>query len=335
MIFCQSLKINFHFLSACIIFVSIMKIIENIANFDCKASALTVGFFDGVHLGHASLLNKLTEEAHKRSLSSVVLTFAIHPREVLHANYVPKLLTTHKERMELLEKQGIDVCVLLNNDHKMFEMSSNSFIHHVLFEKLNTKYLLVGHDHHFGCDRENGYAHYKECGSKYGIEVEQLSPFVGNGLNISSSLIRKTLEEGHIKQASEWLGYKFYLEGTIVQGHKIGRSIGFPTANIAINDVRKLIPREGVYAVELELENKLFHGMLNIGIRPTFVTRTRTKSIEVNIFDFNQDIYQKKIKVFFLDYLRSEIKFDSPDKLIAQLNADRAAVLKWFEQQRS
>lgn len=313
-----------------------MKIIDNIANFDCSASAVTIGFFDGVHRGHVALLHKLTKEAHKRSLASVVVTFAIHPREGLHANYVPKLLTTHAERMQLLEQQGVDICVLLKIDHKMFEMSSGSFMHHVLFEKLNTKYLLVGHDHHFGCDRENGYVHYKECGDKYGIEVEQANPFPGNGLNISSSLIRKALEEGNINQASEWLGYRFYIEGTIVQGHKIGRSIGFPTANIAINDVRKLIPHEGVYAVDVELEGEkeILHGMLNIGIRPTFVTVTVAKSIEVNIFDFNHDIYQKKIKVFFLDYLRSEIKFDSPEKLTAQLNDDRAAVLKWFEQKQ-
>ena len=198
---------------------------------------------------------------------------------------------------------------------------------------MHTRFLLVGHDHHFGCDRDKGFPHYQATGVEFGIEVEQFPAFVSDGLCVSSSLIRKSLEAGGVVAAGKMLGYPYFIEGTIVAGHKVGRTIGFPTANIAINDVHKFIPGEGVYAVELQIEgdDARRRGMLYIGGRPTFVTLEEVRSIELNVFDFDGDIYHKKVQVFFCEYLRAEIKFDTPEKLAKQLGEDREAVKAYFK----
>lgn len=310
-----------------------MKIIRDLNSYDNGDSAVTIGFFDGVHLGHRALLNSLRKAASERNLTSVVVTFAKHPRESLHATYVPKLLTTLDERLRMLEKCDIDVCIVLDPDTDFFEMTSEQFTKHILTNKLHAKYLLTGHDHHFGCDRENGFDHYKKLGEKYEIEVEQQMPFEINGTKVSSSLIRKQLESGDMETFEKFSGYNFFISGTVVSGRKIGHSMGYPTANIAINDVRKIIPHYGVYAVDVIVdgdENK-YHGMLNIGIRPTFVNTSVARSIEVHIFDFSENIYKRNITVFFRAYLRNENKFDSPEKLSQQLHIDYDTVRAYFE----
>lgn len=309
-----------------------MIIVDKLADYQAGASAVTVGFFDGVHLGHKALIAKLVNEAKARGLKSVVVTFTTHPREFLHANYVPKLLSTPAERYQLLEACGVDVCVVLKAEKDLFSMSSSFFIHHVVSESLSAKYLLVGHDHHFGCDRENGFAHYSECCGKYGIVCEQEVALKTGDRNLSSSLVRTELEAGNLDKVSEYLGHKYMLSGMVVNGNKVGRSIGFPTANVALSDVRKLVPCEGVYAVNVEIEDcdKVYQGMLYIGARPTFITSGDLKSIEVNIFDFSDDIYKKNIKVVFEAYIRGEMKFDTPNQLAHQLEIDRAEVQKYF-----
>ena len=313
-----------------------MKIITKWSDFTESSAAVTIGFFDGVHLGHLSLLKRLKEEAAKRNVPSVIVTFSNHPREGLQAHYVPKLLTTTPERLELLAGSEIDYCIELPFDKEMSENSSRLFMRKFLAEQLHAVYLLIGHDHHFGCDREHGLDYYKQIGAEFNIEVEQDRAYLADGVRVSSSLIRKNLEEGGVAPAARMLGYTYFIEGTVVPGHKVGRTIGFPTANIAISDVRKLIPREGVYAVEVEVEGEegRYRGMLNIGVRPTFVNQSVAKSVEVHLFDYSADLYPKRIQVYFSASMRSEIKFDTPDKLSKQLQEDKIEIMDYFESQK-
>lgn len=312
-----------------------MKVITSFKEYNGKASAVAIGFFDGVHKGHATLLKKLTQQAQERGLQSVVITFSKHPRETLGASYVPQLLTISNERTTLLEEHGIDVCIVLDANKDLFELSSRYFMQHYLVEKLQTQYLLVGYDHHFGNDRENGYEYYKQMGEKCGVVVEQAPPFQMNDSNISSSLIRKTLKEGQMRLARNFLGYSYFMNGTVVSGQKIGRTIGFPTANIAVNDVRKLLPKQGVYAVRAKLDNDdtIYNGMLYIGERPTFVTHSVAHSIEVHLFYFSGDIYHRRIYIEFLEYVRDEARFDTPESLARQLQQDRDELQTWFKEQ--
>lgn len=305
-----------------------MQVIEDCDSFEADGGyAAVIGFFDGVHEGHKSLLDSLKSAAAARGLKTVVVTFAIHPREILKASYVPKLLTTKDERIKRLEKEGVDLCYVIKSKDT-FDMTSGYFMHHVLAEKLNVKYLLVGYDHHFGKDRENGFDYYKSCGDKYGVEVEACGVYAMNKKQVSSSMIRKELEAGKVDVASRYLGYNYSIEGTIVHGRNIGKTIGFPTANVALSDVRKLIPMEGVYSVKVTIEGdrKCYKGVLNIGVRPTFIALGASKTIEVHILDFEKDIYQKKIHIEMVKYLRAEEKFENPQLLARQIKADTLAV---------
>ena len=309
-----------------------MKVLTSFKDYPESGSAVTIGFFDGVHTGHAALIERLKQAAARLGVPSVVVTFSNHPREGLKANYIPKLLTTCDERLRLLEQTGVDYCVMVPFDKELAEYSSRIFMRKYLSEALHARFLLVGHDHHFGCDREKGFPHYQAIGVEYGIEVEQMPAYVNEGLCVSSSLIRKSLEAGGVVAARRMLGYEYFIEGTIVSGHKVGRTMGFPTANIAINDVHKFIPGEGVYAVELQIEgdDQRRRGMLYIGGRPTFVTLEEVRSIELNVFDFDGDIYHEQVQVFFQEYIRAEIKFDTPEKLAKQLGQDRDTVKEYF-----
>lgn len=309
-----------------------MKILENLQEIDFNGSAVSIGYFDGVHKGHAALLTRLVSQAKERGLKSVVVTFSIHPREALNANYVPKLITLNEERYRLLEAQGVDYCIVLPFSKEISGKSFKQFMDDYLIDKLNTKYLLIGHDHHFGCDRANGFEQYKQYGEEKGIVVEREDVFKVKDIVVSSSYVRREIQAGNIAGAKAALGYDYFIEGVVIPGYKVGKTIGFPTANVAVNDVRKLLPAAGVYAVTVEIEgtSKELKAMLYIGARPTFVNMSETKSIEVNIFDFDEDIYQKKIKVNFKNYIREEQKFDSPSKLATQLNKDKQVILNWF-----
>jgi riboflavin kinase/FMN adenylyltransferase len=309
-----------------------MKILENLQEINFNGSAVSIGYFDGVHKGHAVLLKRLVSQAKERDLESVVVTFSIHPREALNANYVPKLITLNEERYRLLEEQGVDYCVVLPFDKEISGKSFKQFMDDYLIDKLKTKYLLIGHDHHFGCDRANGFEQYKQYGEEKGIVVEREDVFKVKDIVVSSSYARREIQEGNISGAKEALGYDYFIEGTIIPGFKVGKTIGFPTANVAVNDVRKLLPAAGVYAVTVNVEgyNKPLKSMLYIGARPTFVNMSETKSIEVHIFDFNDEIYKKKIKVNFKQYMRGEQKFETAAKLASQLNKDKQVILDWF-----
>ncbi len=301
-----------------------MTVIEdfNLVDKEC-GYACTIGFFDGLHIGHKSLIERLKEAAEQRGLRTLIVTFAQHPRELMKVSYVPKLLTTTSERLEMLESLGIDACYVIK-DRQTFEFSSSYFLNHVLAEKLNVKYLLVGYDHHFGSDREHGIDYYKECGAKFGVEVEQESAVSAGKIMVSSSEIRRQLQAGKLDNITKLLGYNYFLEGTVVHGRSVGKEIGFPTANVALNDVRKLIPKEGVYStkVKIEDESHIFKGVLNIGVRPTFIQLGSEKTIEVHILDFTGDIYGKKIKIELLKYLRAEEKFENASQLTKQIQKD-------------
>ncbi len=301
-----------------------MVIVEDLSSFkaDCGYAA-AIGFFDGLHIGHKALIDKLKSEASARGLKTLIVTFAQHPRELMHASYVPKLLTTKQERLSLLEQEGVDLCyVIKKND--VFSMTSAYFLKSVLANKMCVKYLLVGYDHHFGCDREKGFDYYRACGSECGVEVEQFEAVSVADNHLSSSTIRHLLEDGKIDSVTKYLGYNYSIGGTVVHGRSLGKTIGFPTANVAVNDVRKLIPKEGVYSVKvtLEGEKKVYKGVLNIGVRPTFIDLGSIKTIEVHLLKFDGDIYQRKINIEFVKYLRAEEKFDNPQQLARQIEKD-------------
>lgn len=313
-----------------------MKIIENLQEINFSGTAVTIGFFDGVHKGHAALLSKLVSQAKEKGLESVVITFSSHPREALNANYIPKLITLNNERYELLEKSGIDYLVVLPFNEDISRRSFKQFMDDFLIEKFNVKYLLVGHDHHFGCDRINGFAQYKQYGEEKGVEVEREEPFKIKDDVISSSYVRRNILEGDVEKAAEALGYDYFLEGSVMPGYKMGRSIGYPTANLAISDVRKLLPSAGVYiaTVNIEGDEKEYTSMLYIGSRPTFVNMSESKSIEVHLFDFNDEIYQKKIRINLKKFFREELHFENPSKLATQLNKDKQAIKEWFSKRK-
>jgi riboflavin kinase/FMN adenylyltransferase len=299
-----------------------MKVYKHIDEFvSGKNPVVTTGTFDGVHLGHQLILARLKEVAKKCEGETVLLTFFPHPRMVLFPDYKPLLLNTLEEKIALLEKSGVDHLIVHPFNREFSMLSSKEFILSVLVEKLHTKKLVIGHDHHFGKNREGSFAHLKEFGPIYGFEVEEIPAREVENTNVSSTKIREALQIGDVETAAAFLGYRYLLSGTVVKGRMVGRSIDFPTANINVNDPYKLIPADGVYAVRVKRVNENLKGMLNIGMRPTVDGKART--IEVNIFDFNADLYGETLTLEFVKRLRDEQKFDGIEALKKQLLQDR------------
>lgn len=291
----------------------------------------TVGFFDGVHVGHRFLISELIREAKARNLKSVVFTFAEHPRKTLHTEFQPQLITTLDEKLIQLADTGIDACVVLKFSEKMSKLSAYEFLKNLLYEQYHVRALLVGHDHRFGHNRAEGFPEYQNYGTEMGMEVIQASRFSTEDFShISSSEIRHALESGDIKKANDLLSYPYSISGQVIDGFKVGRKIGFPTANIKCENEEKLIPGIGVYAVEIIHNNLIYKGMMNIGQRPTLENGNKI-SLEVNIFDFDKDIYNETIKIIFIEKIRDEIKFNNIDELIEQLKSDKSRVLANFQ----
>ncbi len=289
--------------------------------------AATVGFFDGVHAGHRFLIEELKKNAGIRGLKTLIVTFATHPRKVLHNAFQPQLLTSHEEKMALLQSTGVDRVEVLNFTTDMAQLSAGEFMHQVLATDLKVRLLLVGHDHRFGHNREDGFPEYVLYGKEAGIEVLQASRYsTPNQDHISSSTIRRLIQSGSIDAANSLLGYAYEFSGYVVSGYQVGRKIGFPTANLRVEPLEKLIPGLGVYAVEVIWKNQSFKGMMNIGVRPT-IDNTQRLSIEVHIFDFQEDIYHQLVQVRFLYKIRDEKKFDSLEQLILQLEEDKRLVM--------
>lgn len=287
----------------------------------------TVGFFDGVHAGHRFLIEELKKIARTNNLESTVVTFSVHPRKVLNSTFKPDLLTNLEEKIEQLATTGIDNCVVLEFSTEIAQLTAFDFLKSILFKKLNSKILLVGHDHRFGHNREDGFQDYKIYGDKIGIEVIKAHRYKTiEDRYISSSEVRIALEYGNIEQANRLLTYPYTMQGKVVDGFKIGRKIGFPTANLKLEDPDKLIPGSGVYAVIVSWNKQQFSGMLNIGNRPT-VNNGNEISIEVHIIDFKTEIYNEYIEIKFIQKIRTEKKFDNIDELIEQLRTDRKTVI--------
>lgn len=289
---------------------------------------MTLGTFDGVHEGHKSILDKLTKSSKSTGCESVVLTFFPHPRMVLQQNTDIKLLNTIDEKAVLLENEGIDNLIIHPFDHAFSRLTAEEFVKDILVDKLNIHKIIIGHDHRFGRNRTATIDDLIRFGQEYGFEVEKISALEINEVSVSSTKIRNALISGNIETANDFLGSPYFINGTVVQGKQLGRTINFPTANIEVNESYKLIPANGVYVVSSVINGKTVQGMMNIGNRPT-VDGTDT-TIEVHYHDFNGDLYGSKLKVNIYHRLRDEIKFESFDALKQQLEKDKQQSLDYF-----
>ena len=299
-----------------------MKIIDSIQKISESSSVAAIGFFDGVHQGHRALINSVRQEAERANNTSAIVTFRTHPRQVLNSDCRFSLLTTTDEKLELLEKTGIDYAIVLDFTPEMSLLSAREFLQ-LLKENYNIQALFVGYDHRFGHNRKEGFEDYTAYGKELGVQIFKAEAFSMDKTNISSSIIRQLLETGNIKQANRFLSYRYAITGNVIDGFKLGRKLGFPTANISLLNTEKLIPAHGVYAVEIVLPNgEVRDGMLNIGNRPT-LERRGDYSIECHIFDFTDDLYGKDLTVRFVSYLRPERKMNSLEELKAQLKEDK------------
>ncbi len=299
-----------------------MKIYYDLGEFKkLDFAVVTSGTFDGVHLGHQKILKCLTETAKEKNGESVIITFFPHPRMVLfNDSQNLKLLSTLSEKIQLLEQYGVDNLVIIPFTREFSEIDSNTFIQKILIETIGAKALVIGYDHRFGKNREGGFEYLQNNANKLGFEVLEIPRHDIESIGISSSIIRKSLSEGEVEQATQLLGYNYSLTGKVVKGKQLGRTIGFPTANIFVMEDYKLIPADGVYAVFVNYNSKIFKGVLNIGKRPTIEGKDRT--VEVNIFEFDKEIYGENISISFIKKIRQEQKFDSLELLKAQIQLD-------------
>ena len=306
-----------------------MKIHYSLDHFQARTPVVTIGTFDGLHKGHQVVLDKLKELAREVNGETVVFTFYPHPRVVTSPDEASlRLLTTSEEKIQLFRKFGIDHLIIYPFNKEFSEMSYSDFVSKILVHKIGTKCLVVGYDHKFGKDREGSYAYLQECADRFGFRVEKMDALSVKDDNISSTKIRAALEAGDIRKANHYFGHEFSLHGTVVEGKQLGRKIGFPTANIEASDKSKIIPGYGVYAVMVEIAGKWHKGMLNIGTRPTFNKNADNRSIEVNIFDFSDDIYKEPITLNFIDKIRNEQKFNGIEALAEQLKKDKISALE-------
>ena len=283
-------------------------------------SILTIGTFDGVHLGHKKIIKKLVESANSKKLRSCILTFFPHPRNFLSKSDELKLINTIEEKKEILNELGVNELIIQEFNNDFSNLSADEFIGH-LIKYCKIKEIIVGFNHKFGKDREAGIYELKTYGKNYGFDVTEIGAFDINQINISSTKIRTAIDEGKIELCSQYLGYNFSLSGTIVKGKSRGKGIGYPTANIDIEEKYKIIPKNGVYFVSCKTQSIQKFGMMNIGYNPTFGNKDRT--IEVNIFEFDKNIYGEKIKIEFIKFIRNEIRFQNIDELKKQIGIDR------------
>lgn len=293
-----------------------------------KQSVLTIGSFDGVHTGHAAILNQLKFEAGKIGGETVVITFHPHPRKILHALEAPSLLTSLDERIRLFQKTGIDHLVIVPFDLRFSGLEASEYIEQFLVRHFHPKVIVIGFDHRFGKERKGDYLLLKTMGEQLGYQVVEIPERILKDSKISSTNIRKMLLEGRISETTLLLGYYYQLEGLVIRGDQLGRTLGFPTANMAITETEKLIPTTGVYAVNVKIKKEdqtiSAKGMMNIGYRPT--VNGKERRIEVNIFDFNEDIYDRTISVELIDFIRNEMKFSGLEALKSQLVADKEQI---------
>lgn len=310
-----------------------------------KNSVITIGTFDGVHLGHRQILAQLKSEAARINGETVIITFHPHPRKIINSSQPPiHLINTIQEKIELLEALGIDHLVIVPFDERFSQMSAQAYVEQFLVQKFNPRTIIIGYDHHFGQGRTGNYLLLKEYSGKYGFRLIEISPHIIAENAVSSTRIRKFLEEGDIASANSLLGYDYFFEGVVIEGNQLGRTLGYPTANLEIEDKEKLVPGNGIYVVEALLimlpflqggdqplqtnRGSRLKGMMSIGLRPTIADGKFM--IEINLFDFNEDIYGKILRVYVRKYLRPESKFDSLEALKDQLAKDKITSLHFF-----
>lgn len=304
-----------------------MQVSHNISEFHpSKDTVVTIGTFDGVHLGHRRVIEQVKTTAAGIGGESVLLTFFPHPRMVLFPNTEQLLLTTEEEKIVLLRNLGIDHLIIHPFTREFSMLNSAQFIEQILVKGLRTKKLVIGYDHHFGRDREGSFQNLRTSGPNFGFEVEEIPAHEADNIKVSSTRIRHALDAGEVEVANNLLGYQYRLTGTVVKGQQLGRKLGYPTANIISPEPYKLIPGNGVYAVNVLSAGKKRRGMMNIGVRPTVDGLHRTS--EVNIFDFDDDIYGESLTVEFVKWVRGEQKFAGLEELKTQLCADKIAVQK-------
>lgn len=301
-----------------------MKLIQqfNSIPFD-KNTVLTVGTFDGVHLAHRKIIEQVVSHSRKRNGRSLVVTFDPHPREIIGVqNSEIKLLTTIQERQDICEQLGIDWFIVVKFDHQFSQLSFRDFYVNYLVRIVGVSLVIEGYDHHWGKDRKGNIDILLQLGSEFGFDVIKVEPFMYNGILVNSSIIREELIRGSVERATSLLGRLYSLSGNVIAGDRRGRLLGYPTANLQLHSTQKLIPKDGIYLVKVLLKNNSYYGIANIGVRPTFHIQGR-HTVEVHILDFDQDIYDSEINIHFLRRLRDELKYDSADQLIQQMNRDK------------
>ena len=310
-----------------------MEIHHSLNSYTKSPSVITIGTFDGVHLGHQKIIKRLLNIAEEKGLQSVILTFFPHPRMVLQSAVDIKLLNTIEERQEILSSLGLDHLIIKKFTKDFSKLPADQYVKDILADKLNAKYIIIGYDHRFGKNRRADINDLIEFGKLYDFKVEEISVKDVEDVAVSSTKIRNALNTGDIKTANSFLGYDYFLTGSVIKGKQIGKQIGFPTANIEIKETYKLIPKNGSYVVKSHIDNIPFFGMMNIGTNPT-VNGTK-QSIEVHFFNMNQDLYNKKLKIELLERLRDEQKFDSLEYLQSQLKIDKENAHKFIENKSS
>ncbi len=307
-----------------------MKVYRTLSDLpDAKKAAITVGTFDGIHLGHQKIIDGLKVAAGEKGLESVVVTFYPNPKIVVNpdAGKKLKILTTIDERVYALKRTGIDKLLIIDFTTEFARWSYEKFLKEILIDKLSLKELIIGYDHAFGKNREGNFSNLQALSAKFGFGLQKIQPVELDGKIVSSSRIRELLLQGDVESAGAFLGRNYSLTGEVERGIGRGRTIGFPTANIEVADAHKLIPAMGVYAIDVYYHDKMYKGMVNIGVKPTF-EKGKKINIEAHIFDFNKDIYHRKITIYFKKRLRKEIKFERVDDLVEQLKLDKEKSLE-------
>ncbi|RNC87929.1 MAG: bifunctional riboflavin kinase/FAD synthetase [Winogradskyella sp.] len=300
-------------------------------NTGCFSKILTIGTFDGVHIGHQKILSKVSKIATEKNLIPCVLTFFPHPRMILNPNQPFKMLSTIEERKFLLEKFGIKLVCVKTFTREFANMSARDYVEEILINELNAKKIVIGYDHHFGKNRSANIEDLKQFAKEFKFGIEEISAKDVDEVTVSSTKIRNALNNGDVALANKYLGYNYFLTGKVIKGQKLGRTINFPTANIYIEEDYKLVPKDGVYVVKTVIDNATFYGMMNIGYNPTVNNKSRT--IEVHFFEFDKDIYGEQIVIEILIRLRDEQKFDSIDTLKKQLAEDKKVSLNYIYSQ--
>lgn len=303
-----------------------MKTFNSINSYVSSQKAIiTIGTFDGVHIGHKKILERISKRAVAMNCESLALTFFPHPRMVLQHDNTIKLLNTLEEKTKLLEQLRIDNLIVHPFDKEFSQLSAEDFVKKILVDQLHVKKIVIGYDHRFGRNRTADISDLIQFGLKYNFEIEEISAEEINDIAVSSTKIRNALMNGEIETATNYLGYSYSLKGKVVKGKQLGRTIGFPTANIEVNETYKLIPKNGVYIVSSFIDEQLIYGIMNIGNRPTLNGDSQT--IEVHFLNFDKDIYNNTIEIVFIKFIREEVKFDSLEDLKAQITKDQSIAI--------